>query len=167
MEEVVFRVHEDFTEHLLSKFEGFIKSLKAPCLVTLDIESFGGYTDVLKSMEPMIAEKKKEGYVIKTRVSNYAYSCGMFLFLLGDIREASDTASFMFHSSGFDVSQRLNSNDLREMLEMLEEDDAFTARVLRENTKVSEDMLEILSKNDNYLSKKDLIYLGFMQESYD
>lgn len=167
MEEVEFNVYEDFAQPLADRFAAFMATLTKPCLVLMEIESHGGYTEVLKEMESIIAQKKAEGYVFMTHVETFAYSCGLFLFLLGDVKTASDTARFMFHSSGFDVSERLTSTDLREMLEILDDDDAFTERVLAENTTVQAGMVEILKKNDNFLSKEDLIFLGFMEREYE
>jgi len=167
MDTVEFNVYEDFEQKLLDRFTAFINSLTVPCLVLIDIESCGGVTDVLKEMEALISAKKSEGFVFATNVEEYAYSCGLFLFLLGDIKTASDWARFLYHSSGFDVFDRITATDAREMLAILEEDDLFTERLLAENTKVAPEMLEVLKKNDNFLSKEDLIYLGFMEREYE
>lgn len=167
MEEVEFLVHEEFDQTLADRFSNFIAGLVNPCIISIDIESCGGYTEALKQMGALIDIKKSEGYVIKTNVDDYAYSCGMLLFLMGDIKTASESATFLFHSSGFDVFDRLTSTDLRDMLEMLEEDDAFIEKVLAENTTLDPGMYEILKKNDNFLSRQDLIFLGFMEESYE
>lgn len=167
MEEVEFLVHEEFEQPLADRFNTFIAGLSNPCIISIDIASCGGYTEVLKQMGALIDVKKSEGYVIKTSVDDYAYSCGMLLFLMGDIKAASAEARFLFHSSGFDVSDRLTSTDLRDMLEMLEEDDAFIEKVLSENTTLDPGMYEILKKNDNFLSRQDLIFLGFMEDEYE
>src|SRR5690349_20264135 len=106
MEEVEFNVYEDFSQPLADRFAAFMGTLTKPCIVSIDIESFGGYTEVLKEMGAIINQKKTEGYVFSTHVENFAYSCGMLLFLFGDIKTASDTARFMFHSSGFDIAER-------------------------------------------------------------
>lgn len=168
MDEVEFLVHEDFEQPLADRFASFIAGLKNPCTVVLDIESHGGYTEVLEEMEALITQKKSEGYVFITNVDDFAYSCGMFLFILGDVKLCSENARFMFHSSGFDLKdERLTSTDLRQMLELLESDDLFMNRVLADNTAVQSGMLEILKKNDNFLSKEDLIFLGFMEREYE
>lgn len=167
MEEVEFLVHEEFEQPLADRFNGFIAGLSNPCIISIDITSCGGYTEVLKQMGGLIDAKKSEGYVVKTNVDDYAYSCGMLLFLMGDIKTASSEARFLFHSSGFDVFDRLTSTDLRDMLEMLEEDDAFIEKVLSENTTLDPGMYEILKKNDNFLSRQDLIFLGFMEDEYE
>jgi len=170
MDEVEFLVYEEFEQSLADRFDAFMAGLTEPCLINIDIESPGGYTEVLRQMESSIVAKKTEGFVIKTNVDNYAYSCGMFLYLLGDIKTCTDTARFMYHSSGFDlkgIDERVTSTDLKEMLEVLESDDIFTNKILAENTTVQPGMLEILKKNDNFLSKEDLIYLGFMEREYE
>ena len=167
MEEVEFLVHEEFEQPLADRFSKFIAGLSKPCIIYIDIESCGGFTEVLKQMGALIDIKKSEGYVFKTNVDDYAYSCGMLLFLMGDIKTASVVARFLFHSSGFDVFDRLTSTDLRDMLEMLEEDDAFIEKVLSENTTLEPGMYEILKKNDNFLSRQDLIFLGFMEDEYE
>ena len=170
MDEVEFIVHEDFEQPLADRFASFMSGLKSPCTIVIDIESPGGYTEVLEEMEALVVAKKAEGYVFITNVDNYAYSCGLFLYLLGDIKLCDDNARFMYHSSGFDlkgIDERVTSTDLREMLEALESDDILTNRILSENTTVQPGMLEILKKNDNFLSKEDLIYLGFMEREYE
>jgi len=167
METVEFNVYEDFEQALADRFATFMAGLTKPCTVLIDIESCGGYTEVIKEMEALITLKKAEGYVFFTNVENFAYSCGMLLFLLGDVKTCSETANFLYHSSGMFLMDRITATDAREILEMLEEDDLFTERVLTENTTVAPAMLEILKKNDNFLSKEDLIYLGFMEREYE
>lgn len=167
METVEFEVYEDFDQPLADRFAAFMSGLKNPCTVLIDIESCGGYTEVLAQMEQVISEKKAEGYIFITNVEEYAYSCGLFLFLLGDVKMCADDARFMFHSSGFDVMDRLTSTDLKEMLQVLEASDALTNKILDENTNIQPGMLEILKKNDNFLSKEDMIYLGFMEKEYE
>lgn len=168
METVEFRIYEDFEQKLADRFLSFMANLKAPCMVVLDIESCGGYVEVLRQMESAISQKKTEGYLFVTNVETYAYSCALFLFLLGDLRFCSDNARFMYHSSGFAIKdERLNSTDLTDMLEVLQKDDEFTNRVVAENTTISPEMLEILKKNDNFLTKSDLIFLGFMEKEYE
>lgn len=167
METVEFNVYEDFEQGLADRFVAFLNALTAPCVVLIDIESCGGYTEVLAEMEQAIRAKKAEGYKFITNVEDYAYSCGLFLFLLGDIKLCSDSARFLYHSSGFEVFDRITSTDLRQMLEVLDEADALTDRILAENTKADRGMIEILKKNNNFLSKEDLIFLGFMEREYE
>lgn len=168
MDTVEFNVYEDFEQGLADRFAAFMSGLLAPCTVAIDIESCGGYTDVLAQMEQIISAKKVEGYVFVTNVEDHAYSCALFLFLMGDIKMCSESARFMYHSSGFTLeNERLTSTDLIEMLSILEADDALTNKILAENTTVQPGMLEILKKNDNYLSKSDMVFLGFMQEEYE
>lgn len=168
METVEFRVFEDFEQGLADRFMAFLSGLKNPCQIVIEIESVGGYVYVLEQMETAIKAKKEEGYVFITNVEEYAYSCGLFLFLLGDIKLCSETAQFMYHSSGFKLeNERVTSSDLMDMLAILEADDLFTNRILAENTTIQPGMLEILKKNDNFLSKADLIYLGFMEPEYE
>jgi ATP-dependent protease ClpP protease subunit len=167
MEEVEFNVYEDFSQPLADRFVAFMGTLTKPCIVSIDIESHGGDAWVLMEMGALIAQKKSEGYVFSTNVENFAYSCGLFLFLIGDIKTASDTARFMFHSAGFTVDERLTSTDLREMLDIVEECDAFVEELIAENTNLQPGMYEILKKNDNFLNKEDLIFLGFMEREYE
>lgn len=167
METAEFLVHEDFTHDLLERFDLFLTALTEPLAVVFDIESHGGETEVIKAMEARISELKKAGFVIITNVENYAYSCGLFLFMLGDIKTCSENARFLFHTSGFDVFDRLVLDDVLEMAEVLKADDVFVRRLIAENTNLSADMFEILRKNDNFLSRQDLIFLGFMENEYE
>jgi ATP-dependent protease ClpP protease subunit len=166
MDIVEFQVHEDFTPELLERFNAFCATLTQPCALVFDIESQGGHTEVIKAMEATISELKRNGFLIITNVDEYAYSCGLFLFLLGDIKTCSTNARFLFHTSGFDVFDRLVLDDVLEMAEVLKADDIFVRRLIAENTNLADGMFEILRKNDNFLSRKDLVYLGLMQEEY-
>ena len=58
METVEFRIYEDFEQKLADRFLSFMANLKAPCMVVLDIESCGGYVEVLRQMESDITQKK-------------------------------------------------------------------------------------------------------------
>lgn len=160
-----FLVHEDFKPVLLTRFEAFCDTLVEPCAVVFDIRSQGGHTEVLKAMEAKISELKENGNLIITSVNEFAYSCGLFLFLLGDIKTCDNSARFLFHASGIEIeSERLVLDDLLEMAEILQADDVFVRRIIAENTELPDGMFEILKKNDNFLSKNDLVFLGLMPE---
>jgi len=168
METVEFNVYEDFEQPLADRFTAFMSGLSKPCAVLMDIESCGGYCHVLEQMEQVITQKKNEGFVFITNVDLFAYSCGLFLFLMGDIKLADDDADFMFHSAGIELfMSRVTSKEAKEMVEELERCDAITNKILAENTTADPGMLEILKKNDNFLSKEDMIYLGFMEREYE
>lgn len=168
MEVVNFDVHEEFLNGLSDRFSSFIATLKAPCVVAIDIESCGGLCEVLEDMEKLIALKKAEGFVFKTHVETYAYSCGFFLYLLGDVRTCSDYADFFFHSGGYDIKEsRLSSRDLLEMAQELEPFDRMVDRVLAEHTTVSPEIKDFLLRNETFLSKQDMINFGFMLAEYE
>lgn len=165
MEIVEFKVHEDFDGPLLQRFNAFCDTLAEPIAVVFDIKSHGGYTEVLKPMEAKISELKERGFLIITSVNEFAYSCGLFLFLLGDIKTCDNNARFLFHASGIKIDdERLVLDDLLEMAEILQADDVFVRRIIAENTELPDGMFEILKKNDNFLSKNDLVFLGLMPE---
>lgn len=168
MDTVEFNVYEDFEQGLADRFVAFLNVLTTPCAILIDIDSCGGYAEVLGEMKQAITAKKAEGYTVITNVEDRAYSCGLFLFLLGDIKLCSDTARFLFHAPAIEIeNERLTSSDLKEMLEVTESADAITDEIVAENTTVAPEILEILKKNDNFLSKEDLIYLGFMEREYE
>lgn len=167
METIEFKIHEDFLQQLADRFNAFIKMLVNPCIIVLDIQSCGGYVQVLEDMEPLIKQKKAEGYIFVTNVDNYAYSCGLYLFLLGDIKLCDDEARFMYHSAGLDLNQRVTIHDVREIAQELEHCDQVANRIVKENTTATPEILSMLNRNENYLSKEDLIYLGFMEREYE
>lgn len=166
MEMIDFFVHEDFMPVLADRFDTFFEGLE-PSVIVIDIESNGGEVDTLERMELKIKEKKEQGFIFVTLVENYAYSCGLFLFLLGDIRLAENSAEFMYHSAGLSVNQRVTCTDLEDMLSILKPAELVGDRIILENTKLSKEMGVILKKNENYLSKRDLIFLGLMDENYE
>lgn len=168
MEVVNFDVHESFEKSLSDRFSNFMAALKTPCVVALDIESAGGLCEVLEDMEAIIAQKKEEGFVFKTHVENYAYSCGFFFYLLGDVRTCSNWAEFFFHAGGYDVeNRRLSSRDLLEMAEELAPFDLMVDRVLAEHTTVTPEIKDFLLRNETFLSKQDMINFGFMLAEYE
>lgn len=167
METVEFNIYEDFCEGLAERFTKFINSLSKPCIIAIDIESYGGFCHVLEEMEVLVKQKKAEGYVFATNVDTFAYSCGLFFFLLGDLRYCADEANFLYHSAGYWIEQRVTSHDAREMLEELLKADEVGKRIVSENTTVTPEILNILDKNENYLSREDLVYLGFMENEYE
>jgi len=166
MEMIDFFVHEDFMPVLADRFDAFFEGLE-PSVIVIDIESNGGEVLTLERMELKIKEKKEQGFIFVTLVENYAYSCGLFLFLLGDIRLAEDSAEFMYHSAGLSVNQRVTCTDLEDMLSILKPAELVGDRIIAENTNLSKEMGVILKKNENYLSKSDLIFLGLMDENYE
>jgi len=168
MEIVNFDVHEDFGKSLLDRFSSFIATLKTPCVVAIDIESCGGKCEVLEGMEVLIAQKKLEGFVFTTHVETYAYSCGFFLFILGDVRTCSDYADFFFHAGGYDIEdRRLTSKDLLEMAEELAPFDNLANRVIDEHTTVTPEVKDFLLRNETFLSKQDMVNFGFMLAEYE
>jgi ATP-dependent protease ClpP protease subunit len=166
MEMKEFRIDTDFDDTLLSKFKAFISSITTVCILAFDIESYGGYCYVLGEMKKIIDAKKKEGFVILTNVDNYAYSAGFFFYLLGDIKYCAEDADFLFHPAGYDVNGRLIADDLRGMLEDAERFDILIKEIIDENTGVKPEALSFLIRNENFLSREDLIYLGFIEAEY-
>jgi len=168
MDTVEFNIFEEFSQRLADRFAAFMTGLTNPCVVLIDIESIGGEAEILGDMKQAIDAKKAEGYIFITNVEDYAYSCGLFLFLMGDIRLCSDTARFLFHSAGIDIkNERLIQQDIMELALLVESANAILDSIVEENTTVAPEILQVLMKNDNFLSKEDLIYLGFMEREYE
>lgn len=167
METVGFEVYAEFDSDLSASFSEFMSSLTSPCMVVLDIKSYGGFCWVLEEMETAIKAKKAEGYVFVTNVEEYAYSCGLFLFLLGDIRTCSDYAEFLYHAAAIWSFERITSTVASEMLEELQRADEIGHRIIEENTTADPNIMAILEKNENFLSRTDLIFLGFMENEYE
>lgn len=167
METKEFAIDRDFDDTLLENFKAFIASLTGACILLFDIESCGGYCYVFKEMKELIYQKKAEGYIIATNVDYYAYSAAFFFFLLGDLKDCDDEADFLCHPAGYQPERRLIADDLRGMLEEAEMFDEVIAEVIADNTKVAPEALNFLSKNENFLSKQDLIYLGFMEAEHE
>ena len=168
MDTVEFNIFEEFSQRLADRFATFMAGLTKPCAVLIDIESVGGEAEILGDMKQAIDAKKAEGYIFITNVEDYAYSCGLFLFLMGDIRLCSDTARFLFHSAGIDIkNERLIQQDIMELALLVESANAILDSIVEENTTVAPEILQVLMKNDNFLSKEDLIYLGFMEREYE
>ena len=164
MEDIIlFEVKEDFTDELKDKFTAFIESLKTPSLVLMDVESYGGYVHVLKSMIQEIEQKKKEGFAFVTHVENYAYSCGFLLYLIGDIKTAGNDSKFMFHPIGFKTDERITSYSAQEMMQQLQVEDDFVYRLFKENTEIDANFFDAIKKNDVFLTKNDLINLKIIK----
>jgi len=168
MDTVEFNIFEEFGQQLADRFAAFMAGLTTPCVVLIDIESIGGEAETLGDMKQVIDAKKAEGFIFITNVEDYAYSCGLFLFLMGDIRLCSDTARFLFHSAGIEIkNERLIQQDIMELVVLVESANAIIDSIVAENTTVAPEILEVLMKNDNFLSREDMIYLGFMEREYE
>lgn len=168
MDTVEFDIFEEFGQALADRFAAFMAGLTTPCVVLIDIESVGGEAEILGDIKQIIDAKKVEGFIFITNVDEYAYSCGLFLFLMGDIKLCSDSARFMFHSAGIEIkNKRLIQQDIAEIAAIVESANYILDSIVAENTTVAPEILGVLMKNDNFLSKEDLIYLGFMEREYE
>ena len=166
MENLIFNVNEDFTDELSDKFEAFASSVTTPCVITLEIESHGGEAQSLEKIANRISEMKKQGNVFVTNVDNYAYSCAFALFLMGDMRFASDTAKFVDHPPTIEVDEKISAKDAKEIFDILDYFQNVRDKIISENTNISPQVFNLLKKNETFMDKNDLIFLGLMEEDY-
>jgi ATP-dependent protease ClpP protease subunit len=167
METVVFEVKEDFTDELSDKFVDFSNSLTIPSLVVLEIESQGGQAQSLERIVNEIYALKEKGFVFATSVENYAYSCAFALFLTGDIRLASDEAKFIDHPPFLEIDDIINAEDAKEIFEVLSYFQNVRDRIISENTNISPEAFNLLRKNETFMDRNDLIFLGLMENEYE
>lgn len=166
MEVVVFKVDCFFDSTLAERFEAFANGLTSPRVVGIEINSNGGQVQSLEKIANKIAEMKKQGFVFATSVEEKAYSCGFVLFLLGDIKVASPDAKFLMHPPTIEVKERINSNDAKEIYEVLEYAQMVSDKLVLENTNISEQAFNLLKKNETFMDRNDLIFLGLMENEY-
>ena len=166
METVVFEIKEDFTNELSEKFVDFSKSLTSPSLVVLEIESYGGQVQALEKIVNEIYALKGKGFVFVTSVENYAYSCAFSLFLMGDIRLASDEAKFIDHPPFLEIDDIINAEEAKEIFEVLTYAQNLSDRIFYENTNISPEAFNLLRKNESFMDRNDLIFLGLMENEY-
>lgn len=166
MEAVIFDVNSNFDDILANRFNSFADDLTKPCIVTLEIESYGGEVQSLEKIVDRIIEMKSQGFVFVTNVENYAYSCGFDLFLMGDMRFASDTAQFLFHPPTLEIWDRINVSDAKEIFDILEYAQNVSDKIILENSNISSEAFNLLKKNENFMDRNDLIFLGLMENEY-
>jgi ATP-dependent protease ClpP protease subunit len=166
METIVFEVKEDFTDELSDKFIDFSSSLTSPSLVVLEIESCGGQVPTLEKIVNEIYALKEKGFVFVTSVKNYAYSCAFSLFLMGDIKLASDQAKFIDHPPFLEIDDIINAEYAKEIFEVLSYAQNFSDRIISENTDISPEAFNLLRKNETFMDRNDLIFLGLMENEY-
>jgi ATP-dependent protease ClpP protease subunit len=166
MESVTFNVKQDFNDRLSNDFETFANGLTAPCVVVLEIESNGGEAQALEKMCNRISQMKKDGFVFVTNVENYAYSCAFILFLIGDMRFASDVAMFVDHPPTIKVDDRVSASDAKEIFEILDYFQNVRDKIVSENTNISPEAFSLLKKNETFMDRNDLIFLGLMENEY-
>lgn len=166
MEVVEILIHDYFDNTLLNNFNKSLDAIIEPCVVVLDIKSFGGECECLEKMELKINEMKSKGFVFVTNVDEYAYSCGFMLFILGDIRTVSDTAELMFHAPAIDYFGRMTEKDAKEMVVVLENVQQLCDRLIVENTTVTPENYSIMKKSTTFFNKADLIHFGIMELEY-
>lgn len=166
MDSIVFEVKEYFTNALSERFETFANSLTTPCAVVLEIESCGGEAQSLEKIVNKISTLKEKGFVFITSVEKYAHSCAFALFLVGDMRFASEGARFVDHPPFLDVEDRINAKDAREIFEVLDYFQKVRDRIISENTNISPEAFNPLKKNETFMDRNDLVFLGLMENEY-
>lgn len=165
-EVVEVKIRGEFASNMLQSFDKQMAAMINPCICVLNIESHGGYVHILEAMANTITEKKAQGFVFVTNVDKYAYSCGFMLFLMGDIKIASDSAELMYHAAGVEVWDRLTSIDAKQIYDELIACDLITDKIMIENTNIKPEMFAILKKNTNFFNRADMIHLGIMENEY-
>lgn len=166
METVIFNVNKNFDDKLSNDFDVFANGLKSPCVVALEIESCGGEAQALEKIANRITQMKEQGYVFITSVENYAYSCAFALFLMGDMRFASDTAKFVDHPPTIEVDDKISAADAKEIFGILDYFQNVRDKIISENTNISPEAFNLLKKNETFMDRNDLIFLGLMENEY-
>lgn len=167
MENVIFDIKVGFDNDLSNAFNDFADKLTEPCVVTLEIESYGGEAQALEKIVNRITELKTAGFVFVTNVENYAYSCGFVLFLVGDMKFASEHAKFLDHPPTITVDEKINANDAKEIFEVLDYFQNVRDEIISKNTNISQEAFNLLKKNETLMDRNDLIYLGLMENEYE
>ena len=165
-EMIQIEIKEDFSPVLVKKFLDKVCQIQKPCCVCLDIESRGGSVDSFKQIAGIISTMKQAGFMFITSVENYAYSCGFFLFLLGDVKFCQEDAEMLYHEVGFKTEGRLTMSKAEYAIKRLQVDDAFLSQIFIDNTEISPENFAFIKKNEVFFHRQDLVNLGIMQNEY-
>jgi len=147
----------------LDLIETYVEPLGLYDEVELVICSNGGEFRALSLIKDEIEKLQDMGIKIITRASSMAYSAGFYAMLMGDVRLANDTTSFMIHemqlTTGYD-SLTGNSNYLEHQRKIQDSPDNWVVS----RTKLTKEDLEEYKGKDRWLTKEDCIKLGVLTD---
>ncbi|MGL4452213.1 MAG: ATP-dependent Clp protease proteolytic subunit [Sarcina sp.] len=129
--------------------------------VELVICSNGGEFRALSLIMDEVEKLKELGVKIITRASAMAYSAGLYLMLLGEVREANSMTSLMLHefqlSTGFD-SLTGNIEYLEHQRKIQDNLDEWVIS----RTNITREQLDELRGKDKFLTRDECIELGIL-----
>ena len=134
-------------------------------VVTLRISSYGGDVNVCDAIISEVELLKSLGVLVITEVLGYACSCGMLLFMHGNIRRfVNKNFSFLlWHTMKYgQISQKISKTDdnigyVKHMYNIHND-------YLLKNTKITKQMLKEKEKTEWYIYYKEALELGIVTE---
>jgi len=109
-------------------------------LITIDIDSNGGYVKVLEDILEVMKFLRSKGCKINTHNSKKAYSCGAILLSQGDYRTCSLLADTMVHEVACGLSGKVT--EMEKSIEELREFNEKWFKLMLKRMKISRRTLE-------------------------
>tara|TARA_R110000868_G_C10972986_1_gene771174 strand:- start:53021 stop:53743 length:723 start_codon:yes stop_codon:yes gene_type:complete len=132
---------EDIVRNILPVFDRLIEdeSGKKKGLITIDIDSNGGYARYLQSLLMRVDIAKSKGIIVKTIVSAYAYSCGSMLACSGTNghRFISSHAEHLCHLGSVGLSA-INDKELERGSARIKAHFDFVRSIYKKNANIPE-----------------------------
>lgn len=134
-------------------------------ILTLRISSYGGDVDVCDAIISQIEMLKTLGVLIITECLGYACSCGMLLFMHGDVRRFINKkfSYLLWHSMKYgQSSQKMNNS--AELLRHAKHIYKIHNDYLIKKTKITKQMLKEKENCEWYIYYKEALELGIVTE---
>jgi len=161
---VEIEVKGGFYHQLEQKFYKDIEAVKDGDTLLIDITSPGGEVDVLKRMTAKVLELKQRGVKIGTYISEFADSCGFFFFLLGDKREAAETATAHYHAPRLFIEDGFiaTKTNMTEMLNDLNDCQAFTNDIFRSAVDMDDKLFALIENSELPMNRQNMLDFGII-----
>lgn len=134
-------------------------------VVTLRISSYGGDVNVCDAIISEVELLKSLGVLVITEVLGYACSCGMLLFMHGDIRR------FVNKNFSFLLWHSMKHGQVSQDISKVEDNICYAKHMykihndyLLKKTKVTKQMLKEKENSEWYIYYKEALELGIVTE---
>lgn len=128
--------------------------------IKIYIDSWGGsLIDGFEIIDAIKASKTP----VHTYVTGAAYSCGLMIALAGDHRYAYPHSSFLFHEGSIG-SEMQDAHKFKKYAEFYNTQLEQMKQFILENTKITEEEYDKISKDDNWYTTEQALEKGFIDE---
>jgi ATP-dependent protease ClpP protease subunit len=136
-----------------------VHGIQSPIL-QFEIKSPGGYVEFGNQIYDYLMSLKKEGKTIEMYQVGLIGSIATKIFMAGDVREVDPSHEFFIHNPWM-VPDSGDADKLREQADSLEATEKALRKFYAEHTKITDEGLDALMKNETSLTAEQAVKLGF------